>query len=294
MEIVDFSRYKKFNRQIKYSFQGYFNTKFYEDVLFNDYVWKLKYNPAYRYECYSEYIGSHIFAILGMPSQDTMLGICKYGDVNIPVVACKDFTTERFLKFSELADLTGRLLKEGQKPLVYNELEEVVFLIENQNIIDSKLFLTYFYKMIFIDIYISNPDRIWENFGIFVKENEQVGLAPVFDNGDCLYSMELDHNVNFVNDILKKIKFGEYTPSKNQFGIENILFRLNTLKDSVLMETLCYVVDMIWSNKQTIEEMINDISLISNQDKMIYKILLEENLRFLYLLNKESKVRQIL
>ncbi|MDY4822436.1 MAG: hypothetical protein SO148_01335, partial [Candidatus Onthovivens sp.] len=43
--------------------------------------------------CTSEYLGCHIFNMLGIKAQETLLGTYKYHDKVKIVVACKDFTS---------------------------------------------------------------------------------------------------------------------------------------------------------------------------------------------------------
>lgn len=281
MEIVDFSRYKKFNRQIKYFYQDDLDVKIYEDVEYDNCIWKLKYGPQYKYECFSEYIGSHIFDILGMPVHDTLLGICEYDNMIMPVVACKDFTTDRFLRFDEMVNLSVRGLQERKKPLLENELEKIIFWFENQNVIDSQKLLKSFYKMILIDTFIGNADRNWENFGVLVNDDKQARFAPVFDNGDCLYSVELNRDVNFMKKILTNIYANNNAVCKNFYGFENILYRLISLKDNLLKDALCWATDTIQEKKILIEKMIDDILLLEDNEKEFYKILLEVNHNFL-------------
>lgn len=48
---------------------------------------------SYTNGCISEYLGSHIFEIVGIPVQKTMLGTFKKNGKEKIVVACKDFTS---------------------------------------------------------------------------------------------------------------------------------------------------------------------------------------------------------
>ena len=282
MDVVDFSKFRKFNRHVKYT---NYEFKFFEDIMYDNCIWKLKYSLVFPYECYSEYIGSHIFDILGMQSQETILGTCQYGDKNIPVVACKDFTADKFLKFIDLVEMIGNQSKE--KKNLCQPFEDTVFLIKSQTMVDSEVFLKYFYKIIFVDLYIDNPDRIWKNFGFFIKDNEHTAIAPVFDNGDCLYSVELSNDIHFIYNILSKIQSNNYSPRSDFYGTEKILYRLNFLQDDLLKEALCWVVDAVNERKHLIENMIEDISLISEREKEFYKILLTANHKFLSSLRKE-------
>ena len=48
---------------------------------------------SYANSCISEYLGSHIFEIVGIPAQKTILGTITRNGRERVVVACKDFTS---------------------------------------------------------------------------------------------------------------------------------------------------------------------------------------------------------
>ena len=69
-------------------------------VLFQGEPWILKFPPnvlsrpneqSYSNSCFSEHLGSSIYRLLGVPCQETVLGIFVNGKTKI-VCACKDFT----------------------------------------------------------------------------------------------------------------------------------------------------------------------------------------------------------
>ena len=70
-------------------------------VLYNNELYMLKFpaapsinkNMSYANGCISEYLGSHIFAIVGIPVQETLLGTYTKNGKEKIVVACKDFTS---------------------------------------------------------------------------------------------------------------------------------------------------------------------------------------------------------
>ena len=49
---------------------------------------------SYANGCVSEYLGSHIFQMAGIPAQDTLLGVYTKNGRERVVVACRDFTTD--------------------------------------------------------------------------------------------------------------------------------------------------------------------------------------------------------
>lgn len=70
-------------------------------VIYQDEQYMLKFPPhpsrnrdmSYANSCLSEYLGCHIFALAGIPVQETLLGTYTYQGKEKIVVACKDFTS---------------------------------------------------------------------------------------------------------------------------------------------------------------------------------------------------------
>lgn len=70
-------------------------------VIYNGELYMLKFpshslkNPrlSYTNSCLSEYLGCHIFNMLGIKAQETLLGKYEYHGNVRNVVACKDFTS---------------------------------------------------------------------------------------------------------------------------------------------------------------------------------------------------------
>ena len=69
-------------------------------VIYNNELYMLKLpmhalknpNLSYTNSCTSEYLGCHIFNMLGVKAQETLLGTYEYHGKVRTVVACKDFT----------------------------------------------------------------------------------------------------------------------------------------------------------------------------------------------------------
>ncbi len=138
----------------------------------------------------SEYIGSHIYQILGYDTHETILGV-RDGKI---VVACKDFRNEH----SELLEF--RVLKNTHN----KELSEQLKLSHSMhstgsahvvNLMDFKLHLAHnpalqginglnerVWNCVIIDGLINNNDRNDGNWGV-IRENKRDRLAPVYDNG---------------------------------------------------------------------------------------------------------------
>lgn len=178
-----------------------------EGVLLNDQYWLIKYPKStrsmkgdltsYTTAPLSEYIGSHVYGILGYDVHETVLGI-RNGKL---VVACKDFCASP----GELREV--RTLKN-----TYNEKLESILECELDSTGDAHsvdlreilIHLTYnpilscvpdlkerFWDLVLIDGLINNNDRNNGNWGLIYRNN-MFSLAPIYDNGAAFSNKSTD------------------------------------------------------------------------------------------------------
>jgi len=191
----------------KYTFYGG-NAGAKEAIVYNDYTWMVKYpkttrdllNPQISYTTspLSEYIGSKIYEVLGIPVHETILGIRK----NKVVVACKDFTKNKVGQGSMVDkaylipfhDLKNNFMSSdideysgtGSETL----LEEVLATINGQDSLKAiPGVMERFWDMFVIDAFIGNNDRNNGNWGILIDAiSREISLAPVYDNGNAFFN----------------------------------------------------------------------------------------------------------
>lgn len=197
MNLIDFSNCEYSNRHGLYA--GNAGGK--DGLIYNGANWVIKYPKttrsmsgknlaSYTTSPLSEYIGSHIYEILGYPVHETLLGYRN----NKIVVACKDFqefpwilAEVRSLKNAannEVSRLSDTDLPEsatGDSVV----LEELLFHFRYNEFLSSKDVQNRFWDCAIIDILIDNNDRNNGNWGLLI--NQSTGkrkLAPVYDNGN--------------------------------------------------------------------------------------------------------------
>ena len=113
-------------------------------VIYQDEQYMLKFPPhpsrnrdmSYANSCLSEYLGCHIFALAGIPVQETLLGTYTYQGKEKIVVACKDFYISGCCP-------AGLCLNENQvidseRSGYGTELDDILFSIHEQPAIDPK------------------------------------------------------------------------------------------------------------------------------------------------------------
>ena len=134
-----------------------------------------------------EYIGSHIYDLLGIPVHETVLAKRNQK----LVVLCKDFVG----KGQELFEFSK--IKVSFEPVLINsdgeetdgqgsDLSETLLVLNHhpvfkglQNVLDR------FWDIFIVDAFIGNPDRNNGNWGV-ISDGDKVTMAPVYDNGNCL------------------------------------------------------------------------------------------------------------
>lgn len=149
-----------------------------------------KHLPPYTSSPLSEYLGAHIYATLGIPVHETVLGY-RNGKI---VCACKDFTYpgKRLFEFKDIKnalsdDDRGFNSAPSDGESVY--LGDVLAAIETSSLLRSVPgVLARFWDMFVVDAFIKNPDRNNGNWGVLMDNSLTYELAPVYDLGSSLFS----------------------------------------------------------------------------------------------------------
>lgn len=129
----------------------------------------------------SEYLGSHIFELLGIPVQDTYLG--TYNGRNI--VLLKHFCGEGeiLVHFNGIGESS---LEEDKEMYQYSYDDIQRMLNDNKKSTNVKETVDRFWDMFIVDALNGNFDRHGGNWG-FIKKDNQYRIAPVYDNGSSMY-----------------------------------------------------------------------------------------------------------
>ena len=119
-----------------------------------------------RFNHVSEYLGSHIFELLGFDCHQTVLGTYN----NYEVVACKDFVTNgyQFVPFNDIGESSLEIDKERYQ----YTYEDIINLLEhNKKITNVSETISIFFNMYIVDALIGNFDRHGANWGFLKKDN---------------------------------------------------------------------------------------------------------------------------
>lgn len=182
-----------------------------EGITYNGEYWIIKYPKStkgmsgtnllsYMSSPLSEYIGSHIYAILGYDVHETLLG---FRNEKI-VVACKDFCKQE----GALREI--RTLKNIYNSKLAYELEEQLNSTSSSRLVDIDDLMIHFkynpilgnnpkvverfWDQVVVDVLINNSDRNNGNWGLLYDQGKY-GLAPVYDNGSSFYNKHTEQHI---------------------------------------------------------------------------------------------------
>lgn len=173
-----------------------------------------------RFNHVSEYIGSHVFEALGFSVHKTMLGVYR----EQMVVACRDFNTEdvHFVPFNDVGEST---LDQDKEKYQYDYEDIMQMLRDNSKLTNVSETISTFWEIYMVDALLGNFDRHGANWG-FLKKNGRYSLAPVFDNGSCLFPNIIDDR-----ELLRIMESKEET-EKRIFQFPTSQIKLNGKKSS--------------------------------------------------------------
>ncbi len=265
----DFSNYKLSN--IRY---GGLERKL--GILINDEPYMLKFQKNTKFgkrnNHLSEFLGSHIFELLGFNVHKTYLGKYK-GEF---VVACKDFVINgyEFVPFNDVGESTI----ETDKETYQYTYEDIVLLLEkNRKITNVDETISIFFEMYIVDALLGNFDRHGANWGFLKKENKYQ-LAPIFDNGSCLFPQlvnedEMNYILNDENELNERIY--KFPTSQIKLGNKKSSYYevISSLKYKECNEALIKICPKVDINK--IGELINSLDISTIHKNFYTSIIME-------------------
>ena len=241
----------------------------------SNYMIKFQKNTPFgkRYNHISEYLGSRIFEYLGFNTQKVYLGTYK-GE---QVVACKDFVVDgvQFVPFNDVGEST---IEENRDLYQYTYEEIIEMLKDNKKLTNVEETISIFWDMYIVDAWLGNFDRHGGNWG-FLKKDNKYTLAPVFDNGSCLFPTMIDENkmkevVNSTKETWKRV----YDFPTSQIKLHNeksSYFKvINSLEYEECNKALLKIFPRIDMSK--VYEFIDELEWISEVHKKFYKHMLNE------------------
>ena len=226
-----------------------------------------------RFNHVSEYLGSHIFALLGIETQETFLG--TYKDENVVVI--QDFLGEDevFVPFNGVGDSS---LEQDKEKYQYSYEAIIEMLQDNVKLTDAPQTINLFWDMFIIDALIANFDRHGSNWG-FIKKDNKYRISPVFDNGSSLFpQLNTDEKIQAVLENQEEIDMRIYKFPTSQVKYKGKKSSYYEIISSPSFEecnrALVRIVERIDFDK--INKLIDSVENISEKRKEFYKTILKQ------------------
>ena len=266
----DYSRYQEGNRY-------YSGAERKKSILINEKPYLVKFQKnsreGLRFNHVSEYLGSHIFALLGIETQETFLG--TYKDENVVVI--QDFLGEDevFVPFNGVGDSS---LEQDKEKYQYSYEAIIEMLQDNVKLTDAPQTINLFWDMFIIDALIANFDRHGSNWG-FIKKDNKYRISPVFDNGSSLFpQLNTDEKIQAVLENQEEIDMRIYKFPTSQVkykGKKSSYYEIiSSLSFEECNHALVRIVERIDFDK--INKLIDSVENISEKRKEFYKTILEQ------------------
>lgn len=232
----------------------------------------------------SEYIGSHIYQMLGIKTQDTLLGT-KDGKI---VVACRDFLLDgdRLIEFRNIRNRYVKGLDDTHSSSNNDvDLDDLMLIMDkNPVFVNMPELKEHFWNMFVVDAFISNSDRNDGNWGILSHADGNKEIAPVFDNGNAFNNNIADNRLSNRLSDETVMRNSAYISRRCVFSLDgkklNPFVYMTSGENTDLNEAIKRIVPKI--DLQRINQFIDDIPeskerllIISEIRKTFYKQTLE-------------------
>lgn len=252
-------------------------------IIYNNSPYMLKIESRNKKKIYdnnilSEYISSKIFSMIGLPTQEVILGKIYDNNKEKLCVACKDFRKNNELLCDFLSIKNSIGTKEGSNGSG-TELNEILEAIDKQKFYPANLVRERFWQMFVVDAYLGNFDRHNGNWGFLMNEQEhKTVLAPIYDCGSCLYSqgqdIDFEKCLNDTTEMNKRIyNFPRSSIRNNDSKIVYHLF-LKETHDKDCLTAVRKIVPNIQQKENAIFKFINSINELSSIRKNFYTTVL--------------------
>lgn len=217
----------------------------------------------------SEYIGSHIYKMLGINVHETLLGK-RNGKV---VVACKDFCEDGYVLYEmktikngankELSERLNTELHDSATGDTVNLNELLLHLQYNPLLKKVDGISDHFWDMAIVDIFIENNDRNNGNWGILINQNTgDIQIAPVYDNGNSFENKSDDIK------LLQKIKAKDdnlFMGKRTTFEYNNHIFSAKKMLKLNMPELQAAILRVYPKIEKEINQIVDFIKNIPNE-----------------------------
>lgn len=241
-------------------------------VKFPDPIREKNKNISYINNAISEYIGSNIFKISGINTQNTIIGKYNYNGKEKTVCACEDFTNNVDI----LCEFENLVLSYNPDKRIETELSDIMEIINENILLNKENIKEKFWDMFVIDSLIGNTDRHNGNWGFLIStQTGNATFSPIYDCGSCLNPTLEDKDIEKFNESeLKNIILNCYSCLKINGKKINYMSFINQKENIDCNNAIIRMFPKI--NLNEIKEFITNIECISKIRKEFYIKIIEE------------------
>lgn len=236
-------------------------------VKFPDPIMEKNKNISYINNAFSEYIGSNIFKMAEFEAQNTLLGKYYYKGKEKIVCAYEDFTDNEHI----LYEFENLALSTNLDRKIETELTDIMDVLEESKMIDTKEIKEKFWDMFVIDSLIGNTDRHNGNWGFLLnKQINEITFSPIYDCGSCLNPLLEDTELENMNSAeIKNLAINCYSCIKLNGKKINYMSFMQKMKNKECNDAIKRRFKKV--NINEINYFIDGIESISNVRKKFYK-----------------------
>ena len=227
---------------------------------------------SYTNSCISEHLGSSIFNMLGIPAQQTLLGVFTVSGKEKVVCACGDFTADGKTLY-DFCSIKNTVI-DSEHGGSGTELSDILESIEKQQFVNPGKLLEHFWNVFVVDALLGNFDRHNGNWGfLYNGQTDTAEIAPIFDCGSCLLPQadeKVMRNV-LINEDDLNARIYRFPTSAIKMGGQKVNYYdfLMSGEYADCNEAIVRIVPKI--DMEQIEQFIDETPYISDLQKDFYK-----------------------
>lgn len=232
-------------------------------------------NISYTNGTVSEYLGCHILSSVGFETQETLLGTYNVSGKEKIVVACKDFTENKYV-VQDFASLKNTVIDSGHNG-TGTDLNEILETIDKQQAYNPKMLKEYFWNLFIGDALIGNWDRHNGNWGsLYNPQDDSLRLAPIFDCGNSMYPSIDSEMIKLVMNNKDEFLFRIYEIPFSAFKLNDKKIKYFDFINSLQNEDCNVALKRIYPkiNMDKINKIIDETPFITDDFKQFYKTIL--------------------
>ncbi|MFA7502402.1 MAG: HipA domain-containing protein [Anaerovoracaceae bacterium] len=238
-----------------------------------DYIVKFRRKTEFgtRNNHISEYVGCRIIGSFGMKVQEVYLG--TYNGEEVAVI--KDFVGkgQQFVAFNDVGESS---IDEDRSRFQYSYDDITEILRANNKLNDPTETVRQFWNVYILDALLGNFDRHGGNWG-FLKENNIYTIAPVFDNGSCMFpNMTDEDEMRKIMDSEEKTNERVYTFPTSQILLDGKKSSYYDVINSLAYPECNHALKRMYMrfDRNKIENIVENTEFISDVQKKFYKHML--------------------